>query len=262
MPKLTCFYVASSFGFFRKGFTTTNALTYAVIPRSAVEGLMASILGLSRHDFPDLLKDSKIAVEIMSPVRKSNMKYMHINPDWWNESLSHYVNSTSYVLMKTRPQIAVPASAEILVKPAYRIYVAINEKINSELSESLRNKQSHYTPYLGTSSMISSVKYIGEFEYDYSVTKEDYIPMSSIVAFSDKMPRIKLEKGSSFAIEEDIPIHVDNERKPRGTYNVVYTIEPKKIQIIDNDIAEIKIKEEKIYVKFLPTEITSSQTTS
>src|SRR5689334_21357365 len=89
MPKLICFYVASSFGFFRKGFTTTNALTYAVIPRSAVEGLMASILGLSRHDFPDLLKDSKIAVEIMSPVRKLNMKYMHINPKWWNETLSY-----------------------------------------------------------------------------------------------------------------------------------------------------------------------------
>jgi CRISPR-associated protein Cas5 subtype I-B len=149
MPKLVCFDVASPFGCFRKGFTTTNALTYGVIPTNA---LTASILGLSRTYFPDLLKDSKIVVKIASPLRKLNMKYMHINPKWWNETLSHYINNIQFVLEETREQIAVPASVEVLVDPAYRIYIDINEKINDELSQTLMNRQCYYTQYLGTSS--------------------------------------------------------------------------------------------------------------
>jgi CRISPR-associated protein Cas5h len=254
--KVIVFDVASSFGFFRKGYTTTNALTHAVIPRSAVEGLTASILGLSRHDFPYLLEHSKIAVELMSPVRQMNMKYMHINPKWWNQTLGHYIKSTPFLLQKTRQQMAVPASVEILVDPAYRIYIDTNnERINNQLLQDLRNKQSYYTPYLGMSSMISSLRYVGEFEYKNSASN-DYLPVSSIIPFSNssKIPRIKLEKDTKFAIEEDLTIHVDNERKPQGTYKVVYTIEPRKIMVIDNDIIQINEK----YVKFLPTQITSS----
>jgi CRISPR-associated protein Cas5h len=254
--KLVCFDVCSSFGFFRKGFTTTFALSHALIPRSTVEGLTASILGLPRPEFPDILVHSKIAVEIMSPVRKMNMKYMHINPKWWYQTPGRYIKSTSYILDQTREQMAVPASVEILVNPAYRIYFdTTNETIDNELAQSLSNKQSHYTPYMGASSMISSLRYVGEFEYKKS-SSNDYMPVSSVIPFSNssKIPRIELEKNTKFAIEEDLSIHVDNQRRPQGTYKVVYTIEPRKIMVIDQGIAEIQInEEEKVFVKFLPT---------
>ena len=85
MPQVLVFDVGSSFGYFRKAFTTTYALTHAVIPRSTVEGLIGAIIGLSSEEYPERLYSSKIAVEIRSPVRKINMKYMHTNPDWWQE---------------------------------------------------------------------------------------------------------------------------------------------------------------------------------
>jgi CRISPR-associated protein Cas5h len=50
MQKVLVFDIGSSFGYFRKAFTTTNSLTHALIPRSAVEGLIAAIIGLSRTD--------------------------------------------------------------------------------------------------------------------------------------------------------------------------------------------------------------------
>ena len=259
--KVIIFDVASSFGFFRRGFTTTSALTFAVIPRSAVEGLIGAILGYSRINFPDLLKESKIAVELMSSVRKMNMKYMHINPKWWNETLSNYIKGVSCILLKQREQMAVPASIEYLLNPAYRIYIDTNnEKINNELSQSLGNKQSHYTPFLGSSSMIASTKFLGEFEYKRYSSKT-YVQVSSIIPFhnSEKMPNIKLEKGLKFAIEEDLSIHVNNHRAQEGTYKVVYTIEPRKMMLIDKDIIEVEAGEENKYVKFLPlqTQITS-----
>ena len=54
-----------------------------MIPRSAVEGLIGAIMGLSKSDYPKELQATKIAIEIMTPVRKLNMSYMHTNPDWW-----------------------------------------------------------------------------------------------------------------------------------------------------------------------------------
>jgi hypothetical protein len=105
--------------------------------------------------------------------------------------------------------------------------------------------------------MICSTTYIGEFDYErVSYPKEDYLPVCSIIPFTDKIPRIKLEKESRFAIEEGLPIHVDNQRSPHGTYKVVYRPEPGNIQVIDNEIIEVNTGQNPSYVKFLPTQIT------
>ena len=251
MKKLIVFDVASSFAFFRKNFSTTYALTFAVIPRSAVEGLIGSILGLSRLDFPNLLESSKIAIQLMSAVRKLNMKYMHINHDWWNETLNHYLNNIQFVLQKTRAQMAVPASVEFLVKPSYRLYVDTkNEQINDDLATNLRNKQSFYTPYLGGTSMIASTKYVDEFDYEPAPNNGEYLPVSSIIPFIGRMPKIKLEKNVSFATEEDTAIHIDNERRSIGTYSVLYSVNPGCLLVTDRGIIKV---ENNTYVKFLPT---------
>jgi CRISPR-associated protein Cas5h len=261
--KLVTFDLASPYGFFRKNFSTTNALTFAVIPRSACEGLIACIVGLSRTDFPSLLKNSKIAVELMSPVRKMPIKYMHTNEEWWNETLSHYLSGRQFVLQKVRAQIAVPESAEFLVNPAYRIYVdTTNEEINKQLLENLKNKQSHYTPYLGGSSMICSLKFVGEFDYEY-ISNGEYLPMSSIIPYTGRMPKIRLEKNSTFATEEDLAIHMDNERRSSGTYSVVYATKPGKILVCDKatkpgkilvcdkDIVKVRNGMKDLYIKFI-----------
>ena len=75
--------------------------------------------------------------------------------------------------------------------------------------------------------MIASLKYVDEYDYE-SASNNAYLPVSSIVSFFDRMPRIRLEKGLSFATEEDIAIHIDNERRSEGTYNVLYSVKPGK----------------------------------
>ena len=60
MSKLLVFDVSSSFGYFRKSFTTTSALTHAVIPRSAVEGLVGAIIGLSSMNTQKNLSQAKL----------------------------------------------------------------------------------------------------------------------------------------------------------------------------------------------------------
>jgi CRISPR-associated protein Cas5h len=252
MPKLLVFDVSSTFGYFRKSFTTTSALTHAVIPRSAIQGLVGAILGLSSDRYPDTLESSNIAVEIRSPVRKLHIKYMHTNPDWWQNISLYFQNKTSSKTI----QFAVPAAVEVLVEPKYRIYIDCQE-ITYELLTMLKNKKTFYTPYLGSSSMICSTRYVGESDYDrISSSRKDYFPVYSIIPFSDKIPRIKVEKESKFAIEEGLPIHIDAQRSHHGTYKVVYTPEPGNIQVSDNDIIELHLGQTPTYVTFLPTQIT------
>jgi CRISPR-associated protein Cas5 subtype I-B len=147
--------------------------------------------------------------------------------------------------------MAVPASVEFLVKPSYRLYIDTkNEQINDDLATNLRNKQSFYTPYLGGTSMIASTKYVGKFDYEPAPNNSEYLPVSSIIPFIGRMPKIKLEKNVSFATEEDTAIHIDSERRSIGMYSVLYSVNPGCLLVTDRDIIKV---ENNTYVKFLPT---------
>jgi CRISPR-associated protein Cas5h len=253
MSRILIFDVGSSFGYFRKGFTTTSALTHSMIPRSAVEGLIGSILGFPSEVYSDILWDSKIAIEIRSPVRKLSMKYMYTNPDWWRHIALYLKNKTT----NKKIQFAVPTSVEFLVNPLYRIYID-NEKINDLLSIKLKNKQSHFTPYLGSSSMIAFIKYIGEYSYK-DIELKNYQPIKSILYFFDRIPNLKLQKDLKFAIEDSLPIHIDKNRNLAGNYKVIYSPDANDLIVNDDTVSEIDFdsNSKKIYVKFLPIKIAS-----
>jgi hypothetical protein len=89
--------------------------------------------------------------------------------------------------------------------------------------------------------------------------KRDYIPVSSIVPFSKKMPDIKVERELIFAIEDGLPVHIDNTRTLHGTYKIVYSPNADTLQVVDSELIEVQTrgKDKVKYVKFLPTKITS-----
>lgn len=247
---LIVFDVSSSFGYFRKSFTTTNSLTHSIIPRSTVEGLVGAILGMSSSEYPELLQNSKIAVQILSEVRKMNFKQKTLHPDWLANIPRYLENKPS---TKITP-FSVPSSIELLVNPKYRIFFD-GGKINSDLASMLRSKTSYYTPYLGSSSMICSARFVGEFPYAISNKKEEMI--SSVVSFSNEIPKISLNSGTKFAIEEGLPIHIDKDRIPHGTYNVVYSPNTGKIPVSEDEIYSVNVGKEITNVKFLPTSVSS-----
>ena len=244
------FDASSSFGCFRKSFTTTNALTHSIIPRSAVEGLVGAILGFTHNEYPLFLEKSNIAVQILSEVRKINLKVKYVNPDWLFNVIPKYLENKT---PSKKFILSVPASMEVLVNPKYRIFFDGGSKINSKLLGFLEAKSSYYTPYLGSSSMICSAHLVGKF--NYSISKRNTFQVSSVVSFLDDIPQIQLDGNTSkFAIEENLPAHIDNERKLGGTYKIVYSPNANKIPISnDKKIYLVKMGNETAYVKFLPT---------
>jgi CRISPR-associated protein Cas5 subtype I-B len=216
-----------------------------------MEGLIGAILGLSSDEYPELLKETKIAVQILSEVRKMNLKEKNIHPDWLDKIPSYLENKG----VSKIPSFSVPASIEILVNPKYRIYFDGGE-INPKLLRFLSSKSTHYTPYLGSSSMICSTRFVSEA--NYAKTDEKRVIISSIVPFFDEIPRIDLTPDTKFAIEEGLPIHIDKDRNPMGTYKIVYSPNAGKIPIEEgNDVYSVNVGNEIVHVKFLPTSVTS-----
>ena len=191
--KAIIFDVWSSFGYFRKLYTTTTALTYPFIPRSAAEGLIAAIVGQDSLDFPDKLEASKIAVGILNKVRKFPFSISYTHSDYWN-NVGRYVKKGGI----PPPHITAPRRAEILYEPKYRIYFSCeDETIMRDLAKNLADKKTVFTPYLGTSNMLANFQLVSQDAVYQNVVVPEAkpVPVSSIVSFKNKMPKVFVSEG-------------------------------------------------------------------
>jgi len=251
MKKAIIFDVWSSFGYFRKPYTTTTALTYPFIPRSAVEGLIAAIVGLDSVDYPDKLASSKIAVGVLNKIRKLPFSISYTHSDYWN-ALRPYLRNGGI----PPAHIHAPRRVEFLCEPKYRIYFSCEEKsIMQDLTTNLDQKKTVFTPYLGTSNMLANFQSVYlEAEYenvDISETKP--VPVSSIIPFQEKMPKVFVSEKGKYAIEQSIPSHITSEREPSGFYSAIFNPNGGEILASGITLQRIKTDAEEFYVSFIPT---------
>lgn len=209
--KVIVFDVWAPFAYFRKGFTTTTAITFPFIPRSAVEGLIGAILGLDSDEYSERLNDARIAVGIVNKISKMPFAMMHTHVDAWKPP------SKNIKLENFRARVKV----EFLHDPKFRIYFNHDLDTQNDLKNKLLGHETVFTPYLGTSSMIANFEYLGE--YLCSQIPKAVVPISSIIPFIDRMPEISLEDGAVYAIEQNIPAHIKADRTVTRTYSAIYS---------------------------------------
>ncbi|WP_063727532.1 type I-B CRISPR-associated protein Cas5b [Kosmotoga sp. DU53] len=206
--------ISSDYAHFRKPYTTTSALTYSIPPRTAVLGIIGSILGISSGGFGKSehskffeTNNVKTGVRLLTSIKKTtfNLKYLHT---------------------KNGGSILVPV--ECVVSPIYRIYVSGNEDFLAKLESVVKNKECYYTPYLGISEFLASVSYVGFFEGKHV----DEIPtlVDSVIYLFDK-GEIKFESGLNL-FHETHAVRMDCERKVQEYSEIVYEENGKKIQLL------------------------------
>ena len=250
------FDVWSSFGYFRRHYTTTSASTNPFLPRSAAEGLIAAIIGYRSGQYPDLLWDAKIAVEIRGPkaqahrVTKIPLGISYTHSDFWQE-VRRYLKRGGNL-----NHVPVPRSIEILREPAYRLYFSSeHSEVHSQLVQNLREHRTYYTPYFGSSNMLANFEFVGEYdvkmETEGSAKPERVV---SIVPFCGKMPRVKVEPNSRYAIEQNLPLHLSKERKPTGYYSAIYSPVPgQSIVVSDTPLCVFEVDGDERKIVFIPT---------
>jgi len=253
VDRVLIFDVWAEFAYFRKGFTTTTALTYPFIPRSAVEGLAGAIIGLRSEEYPEVLEHAKIAVRLLNRVKKLPFSMMHTHIDAWKEFGIYLKTGSMHISPdKFRARVKV----EFLQDPKFRIYFSHTSAVQDSIRDKLRNHETTFTPYLGTSSMIANFEYIGEYPYKV-VEAEEPVYISSIVPFIKTAPEIHLEDGATYAFEQNIPIHVTARREVTGYFDAAYSPIGSRIKVSGVEAQVINTDQGQDHVIFLPTEIPS-----
>ncbi len=262
LNKCLDFDVWARFGYFRRHYSTTTATTHPIIPRSAIEGLIASIVGLQNHEYPDMMLDALITTgltsqnqgngNISSSLQKISIGLTYTHSDFWIKSVPRYLKAGSGPL----DYIRAPRRVELLREPCFRIFFSSeNRELYEQVVHRIKTHTTSYTPTLGSSNMIANFVYKDEFDISHKEAGQDYVGISSIVPFfGKKLPKLNLVKGIGFAIEENLPLHMSKDRNATGYYSAVYSTCPnKEISIKGVQYSELRSKDERINVVFIPS---------
>lgn len=177
LMKLISFDIHADFAFFRKPETnnTTN-LSYNIIHRPAVLGILGAILGLDGYKeigklpaYYELLKTIKIGIE---PLNHDKGNYSKTNIKYSNTV--GYANKGDNFLTEELT----------LVEPSYRIYLLLDESIpeQDQLLVSIRKGQTEYIPYLGKNEFTAwwSPDTVKEYTFEQRDITESSVCIRSI----------------------------------------------------------------------------------
>jgi CRISPR-associated protein Cas5h len=240
------FDIWSSYGYFRRPYTTTTALTFNFIPRSAIEGIVGAILGIGSDELSTTLASSKIGLGILNEIQKFPFSTMHTHTDFWDEMQAYIYLEQS----RTKKNYHARVNMELLANPKYRIYFSDKELTNN-LADMVRSHRAIYTPYLGTSSMIANFEFKGMF--DYISSNKEIADMATIIPYSQKIPPIIVEKNKLYAIEQNIPGRINKNRELLSSFSALYSPNAQTIKIKDMNVNTFEYLGTECNFVFLPS---------
>lgn len=213
--ELLIFDIRGEYGHFRKYNTTTSPLTYSIPTRTAIAGILGAILGMEREIRDGVYpvraepvqeffsKDrSEIAVQIMRPVKKENIGFNLINTKNWN---------AYYTIPIGRTQIEF----ELVKDVHYRIYLSLadGQKLE-ELSERIKNKRHHFTPYLGLAQFTAQVDFVLRATANEVASNDEFTEIVTAVNMSKLQgePPVEFQR-EFFYSANNMPIAINRDRE-------------------------------------------------
>lgn len=199
--------IRADWGHFRRVDRTVTKQTYRIPPRTTIAGLLAAICGVHRDGYYDVFASdtSAIAIEPLEEHRTLTVPSLGLgtNPDETMETAGGTGQKSIKVRYPDSTDNRQIHSYEVLVDPAYRIDVAVeDEEFYTALKTHLEAGTSYYPPSMGLSEYLASVEYHGEFEptpvrVDDNVSVESVVPeiVDEVVPSADSIHRVERMPG-------------------------------------------------------------------
>lgn len=152
----------SEFGIFKKPDTNLSYLTYDIIPKSALLGILGAIIGLKGYknsdsktlEFYETLKDLRIGIQPLLLKQNSIPPYTSSDfipmEDSFSKAFIQYINYHGYGSYEEGGNLII--REQIIIQPAYRIYINVGsckKEIYDKLIMNLKKRLSYFTPYMG-----------------------------------------------------------------------------------------------------------------
>jgi len=225
------FDLTGKFAHFGNFYTNSTCLSYPFPPRTAIAGLLASIMKFESNEYHSQFspQDVRIASRIVSPYRTEIVAINHIN------TKIEYFDIEKREFMRGRTQIPHQMIfPRDMTKLRYRIYVSLREgyKFNTKdgkvslkgLYKKIKNKNFGYGIYLGIATCKADIENPRIYEAEeYEIEKgcvriATVVPLKLIKAFTGNVKEVRVSLDS-------ITIAFDNERTPLGTLEVVWNVD-------------------------------------
>jgi len=164
---ILAFTVRAPYAFFRIPYATTGAPSYPIPPRTTVIGLVSAILGIRREElwrgsseysalFDPMITGIGIKILNLRGSITLTLLYGKIKDEKKSVIPKIIVEKERVVYKYTQESIVYPT--QVLVDPAYRIYITTETEVLEDLHGMIKEKKTKYTLYLGNNSMLCKVE--------------------------------------------------------------------------------------------------------
>ncbi len=212
------FRVTAPFAFFKKPYTKTSADVYLFPPKTVILGLIAAIKGWERDSYDGYFDKTLVGIELNKIPRK----------------VPFNVNFENTKYHKGRIQFA----GYVLRDVDYTIYLS-----DETLYEDLKKLNPTYTPYLGTSNMLATIKNIELI--NAKITEKTMYSTQSVFPVNQGDAEIKLEN-KSFVVEYTQPFKFIDENGGRRALFKRFIFSDKIVHVKNNPNKIISVNSKEV----------------
>jgi len=198
------FTIRSTWGQFKRVGRSATKQTYRIPPRTTVAGILASVVGAPRNSYYDVFSADSAAVAItpLSDLRTINIPTVGLGTDPGQDvtTTAGTRHSEFTITYQDTTKARQLHAYEVLVEPAYRIDVAVeNETFYEDLRTHLDAGTSVYPPSLGKSEYLAAVEDVVVDQSPAVAEEGDTVDVDSVVpgSLSDTVP----QSGVTYVVE-------------------------------------------------------------
>lgn len=201
--KVVVFEASGAFAHFKRFYTTSSPTSYALPPRTALQGMIGAILGYSREDYLQRLEALQVAVSLQAPAKR-----IRFGTNWIDTKSSYGGRPlTRWQITADSKHKRLPTRVEFLKDVRYRIYVNHPDvELLYTLESMLQNNWAVYTPCLGLSECIAELSYLRTNRITGKTTGEVREHVSAVPS--------ELLVSNGFSLSDNMGAQIFKERLP------------------------------------------------
>ena len=207
--KVIGFNLSGKYALFTKPYTKNQPQSFIIPPKTAIEGMMGGILGFSRDEYQEKLKNLKYSVILKKSINKYTTRFNLLQGK--NATFNYSKNPLRFPPERGQRS---PTTFEILKNPSWNIFISLEEDLLYELKERIQKSLYEFVPYLGIANAFAKLTLFEEIIFlDRGLEK--------IKSFFERdLVKVKLLGPVKF-YSELIPIKFENKRNLPQTKEMV-----------------------------------------